>query len=556
MSDGDQPHPGDGPGLGGRIRWAGTRAFLVEQDSLADVLSLHAAVKAAAPGGMTESIPAAATLFLAFDSRAKALAAVGTLASLDVSAAEAAVGREHVIDVVYDGEDLADVADLLDMTVDEVIEAHTSQTWTAAFGGFAPGFAYLTGENDVLNVPRRTSPRTAVPSGAVAIAGEFSAVYPRQSPGGWQLLGRTDTRMWDLDREDPALVHPGDKVRFRAVAAEQSADAPDAADGRDAARRAPSAAPPHAGRALEIVDPGLQSLIEDAGRPGLGEIGVPAAGAVDPAAARQANRLVGNPPDAAVIENVLGNLVLRAHGPLVLALSGARAPARVIDPRGETARAVPHAAPFAMRDGEQLLVGDVSAGLRPYIGVRGGLDVPPVLGSRSTDSMSGVGPAPLSAGTVIGVGHPGQAAVGLNEPTTLREPVDGAYRVRVTLGPRDDWFDEAGIAALTGQDWLITPQSNRVGVRLDLDPRNPGARALSRAEEGELRSEGAPTGALQVPPSGLPVLFLNDHPVTGGYPIVACVVPEDLTVAAQLAPGALVRFALVDPASFNPRGTP
>ncbi|MGN0145898.1 MAG: biotin-dependent carboxyltransferase family protein, partial [Arthrobacter koreensis] len=300
-------------------------------------------------------------------------------------------------------------------------------------------------------------------------------------------------------------------------------------------------------------------LIQDLGRPGYADLGVSAAGAADPRAARQANRLVGNPADAAVVENLLGSLELTAHGDAVLALTGADVPADVIDPAGVRSRPAPHAAPFALLDGETLVLGTPVRGVRAYLAVRGGLDVDPVLGSRSTDSMSGIGPAPLAAGTRLPVAVAGSLHVGDPEapvlaaagvPGTLGNGIEPAL-LRITAGPRQDWFSN-GAAALAGQTWLTTSESNRIGVRLALDPQDTAASPLTRARGGELPSEGVVAGSLQVPPSGLPVLFLADHPVTGGYPVIAVVIPEDLPVAAQLPPGDPVRFIFVDPDTLAP----
>ncbi|MCY1157409.1 MAG: carboxyltransferase protein, partial [Citricoccus sp.] len=305
--------------------------------------------------------------------------------------------------------------------------------------------------------------------------------------------------------------------------------------------------------ALVIEAPGLQSLVQDLGRPGLGDLGVSASGAADTASARQANRLVGNAPREAVIETLLGGLTVRARGSVVLALAGADTPARItaVPGSGATDRPAPPRAPFALHDGETLALDEPAAGLRTYLAVRGGLDVPAVLDSRSTDTMSGIGPEPLAPGTELPVrSDRGLAAVGTAEPALRRLPrVGEVTTLRVVPGPRQDWFGAAGLEVLGGQDWAVSTQSNRIGVRLEAPA---GGVPLERVREGELSSEGAVAGALQVPPSGLPVLFLADHPVTGGYPVIGVVVPGDLPLAAQLPPGAGVRFELVTPLALVP----
>ncbi|MHA7277902.1 5-oxoprolinase subunit B/C family protein [Arthrobacter sp. Hz1] len=541
------------------IRWAGPRALLIQLESLDSVLAVHAHLQRHRLRGQVDVLAAAQTVLAVFDSGAAARAAWTTVARLDTSPAAdtAATGDPVRIEVVYDGEDLAEVGRLTGLDSDGVVAAHTGQLWTAAFGGFAPGFAYLVGENESLAVPRRTSPRTAVPAGAVALAGNFSAVYPRRSPGGWQLIGRTSSRLWDLGRDQPALLRPGTAVQYVAVR-----DTVTVTDQVDAA--APDTHPGlgtvnQPGMSLEILAPGLQSLIQDLGRPGLGDVGVSKAGAADTASARQANRLVGNAPGDAVIEAILGGLTVKAHGELTLALTGAITPAEISG--SDSIRTAPMCSPFALHDGETLRLDQPDAGLRTYLAIRGGIDVPEVLGSRSTDVMSGIGPDPLAAGTMLPIGAVDQGrTVGAPETSTLpdavrlggvglggvgskaREPVV----LRITTGPRHDWFTEKSQTALADQTWTVSAESNRIGVRLTI------GEPLERVNHGELPSEGVVAGSLQVPPSGLPVLFLADHPVTGGYPVIGVVVPEDLPIAAQLPPGTPLRFEAVDPETLQP----
>ena len=259
------------------IRWAGPRALLLELESLDAVLSLHSRLREDPVAGQVDVLAAAQTVLVVFDSRASARRARGPLARLgSMPAGAAALADKPVhIEVVYDGEDLAEVGELTGMGAEGVVAAHTGQLWTAAFGGFAPGFAYLVGETDALNVPRRGTPRTAVPAGSVALAGNFSAVYPRRSPGGWQLIGHTATRMWDLQREQPALVRPGTTVQYVAVREliELGWAETNQAEGSQADAATAEPAVP-AGPALEVLSPGPQALIQDLGRPGLGDLGV------------------------------------------------------------------------------------------------------------------------------------------------------------------------------------------------------------------------------------------------------------------------------------------
>lgn len=516
------------------LRWAGTRAFLIECPSLEHVMRLHAHLSAHPYPGQLDVLAAAETVLLTFTTPAAARRAASDVVDIRLDSTEPAAGKDVAIDVVYDGEDLAAVGKLTGLGERGVIEAHTGADWTAAFGGFAPGFAYLVADGDPLEVPRRDSPRTAVPAGSVALAGRFSAVYPRRSPGGWQLIGHTDAPLWDVDREEPALIRPGDTVRYRAVRELVTVSSETALPASRRERK----------HALMIEDPGMQSLPQDRGRPGRGDLGVVASGAADRASAEQANRLVGNSPEAAVIESLLGGLSVTARGHHVLALSGAPTPARIEGPLG--GRAVTCHAPFALYDGERLTLGAPDRGLRTYLAVRGGIDVPEVLGSRSSDALSGIGPDPLSAGDELPVLKAAAGrTVGLPEPPAVTLPTPGeTVTLRVSPGPRDDWFTPEALETFTSRDWVVSEQSNRVGVRFEEPPEGP---PLERSREGELASEGVVAGSLQVPHSGVPVLFLADHPVTGGYPVIGVVLPEDLPLAAQLPPSSAVRFTFTDP---------
>jgi biotin-dependent carboxylase-like uncharacterized protein len=275
-------------------------------------------------------------------------------------------------------------------------------------------------------------------------------------------------------------------------------------------------------RALTVLATGPLTTVQDDGRPGQAALGIGRSGACDRASAALANRLVGNPADAAVLEVTFGGLAVRAESDLLVVTTGARCPG------------APHAAPTLLRRGQELRLGAPAAGLRTYLAVRGGIDVPPVLGSRATDVLAGLGPAVVAVGDVLPVGEP-TAPPPVVDVAPVADPPDGEVTVAVLPGPRADWFGDAGWAALTGQAWSVTSESNRVGLRLDGDP-------LDRLREGELPSEGMVRGALQVPPSGTPVLFLADHPVTGGYPVIGYVVDADVDRCAQLRPGQTLRF--------------
>jgi biotin-dependent carboxylase-like uncharacterized protein len=281
---------------------------------------------------------------------------------------------------------------------------------------------------------------------------------------------------------------------------------------------------------IEVLAPGPLTTVQDLGRPGWAALGVGPSGAADAPSLRLANRLVGNPEGAAALEATLGGLALRFHQPVLIALAGAPCAVTVGD------RPAAMHAPLYAAPGDVLRLGVPAAGLRTYVAVHGGIDVPPVLGSRSTDVLAGIGPDPLAAGARLPVGEPDGPAPGVDVapvPELPERPL-----LRVLRGPRDDWFAGAALATLCAAPYAVTADSDRIGIRLT------GA-ALERRDDRELPSEGMVTGALQVPPDGQPVLFLADHPVTGGYPVIGVVLVADVPLAAQARPGDALRFTLV-----------
>ena len=280
--------------------------------------------------------------------------------------------------------------------------------------------------------------------------------------------------------------------------------------------------------ALEILDPGPLTTVQDLGRSGLARWGVSPSGAADRGALRLANRIVGNAENTAALEVTLGGLRLLASSHVLLALTGAPCAATV------DGTDVGHNASLVVRAGQELRLRPPATGLRTYVAVCGGIDVPAVLGSRATDLLAGLGPPVVSAGDLLPVGPPhGQPPAADIVPVPVPPADDVA--VRVLFGPRDDWFSSASRQALTTTPWTVSTHSNRVGLRLQGYP-------LERTVAGELPSEGLVRGSLQVPPSGLPTLLLADHPVTGGYPVIAVVIEADIDATAQVRPGQRLRF--------------
>ena len=319
---------------------------------------------------------------------------------------------------------------------------------------------------------------------------------------------------------------------------------------------------------ITVVRAGPQLLVQDLGRPGHAAIGLSPSGALDARALRTANRLVGNPDSAAGLELLLGGAVLRFDADAVVAVAGATGKLSVTGPGSTTAK--PAAAgrprknqpdlyrPFRVRAGQRLEIAPAASGLRYYLAVAGGIAAETLMGSAATDLLSGMGPAPLRDGDVVETGavppagrtgsnpaaalagrgrgpatHQGAAAESHWTPVPL--PPAATVTVRLRPGPRLDWFTADTRQRLVLGHWTLSAESNRIGLRLL-------GRPLQRAVHRELPSEGMVTGAVQVPPSGLPTIFLADHPVTGGYPVPAVVEAADLPALAQARPGQRLRF--------------
>lgn len=500
-----------------RILPMGDAALLVEVGSLPEVLALHAAMLSSAPAGVVDLVPAARTVLVRVDPRTLRLAVAR--AWIGALRPAASVGPEVgappvTVDISYDGPDLAETAALLGVTAADLVRRHREAEWTVAFTGFAPGFGYLVSTDWPFDVPRRPTPRTRVPAGAVGLAAEFTGAYPRATPGGWRLIGTTSAPLFDPRAASPVLLTPGARVRFREMPAVRPRTEP--------APSAPTGTP-----AFHVLSPGVQASVQDLGRRGTASLGVADSGALDGAALRLGNRLVGNRSDAAGVEVTLGGFRAVAERDLWVAVTGAAGPGTL----GGRALAVGRAVPWEA--GTELSLGPLISGARAYLAVRGGVAGERMLGSRATDVLAGLG-RPLAAGTVVSVGEEVDAPI---PPVDLAlvSAASGVVEVGLLPGPRGDWFTASALTDLFDAEWTVTSDTDRVGMRLD-------GPVLPRRLTGELPSEGMVPGAIQVPPSGTPTILLADGPVTGGYPVIAVVASHALGVLAQARPGDRLRF--------------
>jgi KipI family sensor histidine kinase inhibitor len=498
----------------------------------ARVRALDLALARAPFDGFRESVPTHRSLLVLYDATVARFSSVArTLLSLAASPAlPPPPGRLHEIPVVYggdDGPDLGPLAAERGLAPGDVVRLHARGEYTAFMLGFTPGFAYLGLLPEALESPRHATPRVRVPAGSVALAGRQTAVYPVASPGGWQIVGRTSRRLFDPFREKPALVAPGDRVRFVPVT---ELPPPEAA----------AAPPPLSGTpTVEVFEPGLLTTVQDAGRSGHRRAGVSGAGPMDAGAHAAANRAVGNAPGAPALECTVTGPSLLFLAPLRFAVEGADLGA-VLERPDLGLWPVPPGASVLARPGNVLRFTGRRSGCRTYVALRGGIDVPVVLGSRSTDVPSGFGGfagRALAAGDRLAVSP--ATGGGLPAGPSSRALPAASATVRVVLGPQADHFDTEAVASLLASPWRVGATSDRVGCRLEGEP-------LRHVGPAEILSDGMAPGSIQVPPDGRPIVMMADGPTTGGYPKIATVVTADLPLVAQLVPGeGEVRFEAV-----------
>jgi KipI family sensor histidine kinase inhibitor len=510
-----------------RILPLGSAGFSVELGSGLDeatnarVRALDRALALRPFPGFVEAVPTLRSLLVLYDERAGRPAQVARelLGRLAVESAPLVPGRLHEIPTLYGGEagpDLEALARERGLAEQELVRLHASREYTAFMLGFKPGFAYLGLLPPPLECARHRTPRVRVSAGSVGLAGRQTGIYPVTSPGGWQLIGRTSLRLFDPFREQPALVAPGDRVRFVSVA--------------ELAEPEAEAQPQHeTAQSVAVVrEPGLLTTVQDGGRGGYRRLGVSGSGPLDAPAHAAANRAVGNPAGAAALECTVAGPVLEFLSPARFAVTGADLGA-VLERADLGAWPVPRGAGVLARPGNLLRFAGRRSGCRAYVALGGGIDVPAVLGSRATDLQSGFGGLAgraLRAGDRLGVGSvAGEAprdSPAASHPTSVT--------LRVVPGPQADHFDAVTTTRFLSDSFRVAATSDRVGCRLEGEP-------LRHQGPAEILSDGMLPGSIQVPPDGRPIVMLHDGPTTGGYPKIATVVTTDLPLLAQLVPG-------------------
>jgi KipI family sensor histidine kinase inhibitor len=524
-------------GYAPRIRDAGDSALLLELDAVVDAdvnaraIAIAGAVERAGIPGVRAVVPTYRSVAVFFDPLDTDVSLVAhALRTGPQAGTPQPTARVIEVPVAYggvDGPDIEEVAARARISVQDVIERHVAGDYRVFMLGFLPGFAYMGPVDETIAAPRRAMPRLKVAAGSVGIAGRQTGIYPRESPGGWQLIGRTPVEIFDPARTPASLFAPGDRVRFvpakdrrlhlTQVNAQVSRPAPAVVAG---------------GRYISVETPGLLTTIQDAGRWAHQAVGVPVAGPMDVLSHRLANLIVGNTGSAAALEATVTGPDLRIETDAVMAITGADLSATLHGASIPINTAV-HCGPGAV-----IRFGDRRAGARAYVAFDGGIGTEPMLGSRSTHVMSGLGGfggRALKAGDHIALQQP--SAPPIKKRGVGPVPTGGA-RLRVLAGPQDDFFPPAAVETLQRTRFTITSQSDRMGYRL------AGRARIERTPDREMISDATFVGAIQVPPSGDPILLMADRATTGGYPQIATVISADLPLAGQLAPGDWIEFQL------------
>lgn len=442
---------------------------------------------------------------------------------------EQAAGSVIDIPVCYgggSGEDIAEVMQITGFSQQEVITLHSQAEYAVAFLGFAPGFPYLLGLPATLVCPRKKTPRVRVPAGSVALAGSQTGIYPTESPGGWQLIGRTDVSLFDYRKASPSLVQPGDKVRFSVSSKLPSIklDQPSLSTEKNEA-------------VLKIENPGFFSLIQDLGRFEWAHLGVSPGGAADAMALQLGNQLLGNKESAAAIEMTSFGATVTFLKDTWFAVTGADC--------SPTLDQLPIAmwTSLPVCAGQRLVLNSMPHNLRSYLCVCGGIGVEPILGSRST-FVSGVWGGFYGRALQVGDYLPlGDEASEPPRFKKVRNSVLDLYQarekiLRVTLGPQSAWFSEESVKLFFENEFEVTNDVNRLGVRL----AGPNLEYHEKYHGQELVSEGIANGAIQVAQAGQPLILYCEQQTTGGYPKIANVIKADLFRLGQLKPGDRVRF--------------
>ena len=449
----------------------------------------------------------------------------------------------HRIQVCYQPDvalDLLTIAKASKLSPEQVVTLHKSSLYTVDILGFMPGFAYFSGLNPKLRLPRLASPRPAVPKGSVAIAELQTAIYPRTTPGGWNIIGRSPNVLFDIEHNPPGLFMAGDQMQIEEISLDEFQ------------RLDKQFHPPEIIRALdkdkasiELLQSGTFTSIQDNPRSGLSHWAVGPGGACDLSSLHLANALVGNPLDAAAIEMTSSGPSLLFHETTCIAWVGAECDG-IID-----GQRIPGNRPIWLKKGTTLKFSSLNPGFRTVLAIGGGLKVPNILGRAGSHISADIGPKRLEKGDLLQLKDPKAPLRSPFLKNLLREdalpcfpkwhirspfvPINAITRVHCLAGPHLSFLTVKERESFWSTTWKVSKQSNRMGVRLEGDFK-------LKKDLPNIPSQAITFGTVQFPPSQEPIIMLAEHQTTGGYPRLAEVIHADLTKLAQVKPGNAIQL--------------
>lgn len=439
------------------------------------------------------------------------------------------------VPVVYGGEygpDIDYVAKSHGLTEKQVVKVHSERDYRVFMIGFVAGFPYLGEVSDKIATPRLETPRLKVPAGSVGIAENQTGIYPVEAPGGWRIIGRTPIRLFNPLQQRPALLKSGDIVRFKPVS-EKELKTFEESSLKDSSMSLPREQK-HL-QVFRVLKPGMFTTIQDMGRYGYLAYGVPISGAMDMSSLVMANLLVGNNANDACLETTLIGPELQVLTRTQIAITGGEASPTI------NGKIVPMWQTFEVMVNDVISFGKMEKGCRSYISVRGGINVPKILRSRSTfarGKFGGMEGRHLKTGDIVNGFKVSLLETERTTPKELCPQLTGPYKVRVVLGPQASMFKEEGIDTFLSGPYEVTPESDRMGYRLE-------GSAIQHKDRADIVSDALLPGAVQVPKSGKPIIIMRDAQTTGGYPKIAVATTPDVSLLGQAKPGDTIEFSQV-----------
>jgi len=445
------------------------------------------------------------------------------------------VGRKIIIPVVYGGEyglDLTDVARFHGLTEEQVVKIHSGREYRVYMVGFVAGFPYLGEVADEIATPRLETPRLKVPAGSVGIAEKQTGIYPCEAPGGWRIIGRTPSRLFNPLQQPPVLLQLGDIVKFKPIS-EKEFRITEKTPQKQPADRFPKNK--KGIKVFQVLKPGFFTTVQDLGRYGYLRYGVPISGAMDTFSLVAANLLVANNPDDACLEITLIGPELQALTKTQIAITGGAASPKI------NGQHVPMWQTLEVQEGAVVSFGKMESGCRAYLSIRGGVDTPPVLGSRSTHvrgGFGGINGRQLKTEDIIGGFDVSLLKVGYSMPEELVPQFTGQFKARVILGPQADMFTERGITTFLSSQYKVTLEADRMGYRLE-------GPIIEHKAKADIISDALLPGAVQIPKNGKPIMIMRDAQTAGGYPKIAVIITPDVSTLGQAKTNDIIEFSKI-----------